>query len=423
MNPDLNGKPSGCSHQPPPLPGPAAHSMPLRPRLRKGDMAPQPILQDVLFSSPRGKGEHSDGYENVIKSIAKPAESGAELAGGGGAARRFPSAFPGFEGSSAASAEVCPRCSRAPKRRLSRAGDPTPAHFSNFIHKRGQAQAKRRDPRSHPLFPSLPVAAVLEQDGCLAAAGSSPDPFLLQIFACSKAIGSLGPEWEAGDSRLCDLQGRTAGGGAPHTQEFRERPAPLRAQRGQGLRVCSFTPRRGLRGRSLCGPAQLGYPPPPGGNVFLFFQCARPPPPGYVVGTPPASTHRPQHCAVAAGPGRLGACALSFVRGKRVAGLGEGENSAAPKPPDLGRRLRSDRGRAGPTRVGDVPPGQGSRGRFQVCQSVGLRSKCPAVYVRPGLPGPRACDCPSGRRWLCVPKYVPERLAPVPSSPFTTAHL
>lgn len=217
---------------------------------------------DVLFSSPRGKGELSDGYENVIKSIAKPAESGAELAGGGGAARRFPSAFPGFEGSSAASAEVRPRCSRAAKLRLNRAGDPTPAHFSNFIHKRGQAQGKRRDPRSHPLFSSLPVAA----------AGSSPDPFLLHIFACSKAIGSLGPEWEARDSRLCDLQGRTAGGGAPHTREFRETPAPLRAQKRQGLRVRSFTPRRGLRGRRLCGPSQLGYPPPPGGKVFLFFQ-------------------------------------------------------------------------------------------------------------------------------------------------------
>lgn len=111
---------------------------------------------------------------------------------------------------------------------------------------------------------------------------------------------------------------------------------------------------------------------------FSSSKCARPPPPGYVVGAP-ASTLRPQHCAVAAGPGRLGACALPFVRGKRVAGLGEGENSAAPKPPDLARRLRSDRGRAGPTRVGDVPPGQGSRERFQVCQSVGLRSKCPAV--------------------------------------------
>lgn len=189
------------------------------------------------------------------------------------------------------------------------------------------------------------MAAALEQDGCLAAAGSSPDPFLLHIFACSKAIGSLGPEWEAGDSRLCDLQGRTAGGGAPHTQEFRETPAPLRAQKRQGLRVCSFTPRRGLRGRRLCGPSQLGY------TLHLLEEksfssskCARPPPPGYVVGAP-ASTLRPQHCAVAAGPGRLGACALLFVRGKRVAGLGEGENSAAPKPPDLGRRLRSDQGR------------------------------------------------------------------------------
>lgn len=77
---------------------------------------------------------------------------------------------------------------------------------------------------------------------------------------------------------------------------------------------------------------------------FSSSKCARPPPPGYVVGAP-ASTLRPQHCAVAAVPGRLGACALPFVRGKRVAGLGEGENSAAPKPPDLGRRLRSDQGR------------------------------------------------------------------------------
>lgn len=43
----------------------------------------------------------------------------------------------------------------------------------------------------------------------------------------------------------------------------------------------------------------------------------------------------------------------------------------------------------------------------------GHRSECLAECVL----GPRACVCSSGRRWLCVLKYVSERPAPVPSSP------
>lgn len=67
-------------------------------------------------------------------------------------------------------------------------------------------------------------------------------------------------------------RGELQAAGLPtHRSSGRGRPL-FEHRNSRALRVCSFTPRRGLRGRRLCGPSQLGYPPPPGGKVFLFFQ-------------------------------------------------------------------------------------------------------------------------------------------------------
>ncbi|KAB1268319.1 hypothetical protein Cadr_000013874 [Camelus dromedarius] len=268
------------------------------------------------------------------------------LARGRVAARRSSAAFPRFQpGERRGPPPVQPGCKVPPE-------DPAPAH--------------RRHPRSHPLFQPLHGAAALERNGCLAAVGPSPDPFFLQIFACSRAIGSVGPG-------SCDLQERC--GGAPHT---REQDSGLRHRNGRASGASTFNlsppaqPRHRLRGQRLYTS----------GNLHLSEEMSFSP--SRLRGGD--SQEHPRAPSLRSGRTRALRSLCTLVRS------GEGGNSSAPTSTRPGTPAFSA------TAVRQAPCAYEIWGRFQVCRDVGLRSKCSAKYVL--VPGPRECFCASGPRWL-----------------------
>lgn len=193
------------------------------------------VAVDILFSTRR-KRQLSDGLENIMKSLAKVAKSGAELAGRGtpsGPTSR--AAFPRCEFSEHSTASVGQ-------------GTPSPhtslIFFTNLTSLRESFETRAAAPSSR----SATGCSSGRGDSCSAEAGISPDRFLLRLLQSDLLPW---PGRETGDGRLqigrpvgTNLRRRSSAhnrSGAPGQSSERGR-THSKQRNDRAPRVCAFTP-------------------------------------------------------------------------------------------------------------------------------------------------------------------------------------
>lgn len=351
-----------------------------------------------------------------MKSLAKVAKSGAELAGSG--TRSGPTsraAFPRCEFSEHSTASVGQ-------------GTPRPHTslilFTNLTSLRESLETRAAAPSSR----SATGCSSGRGDSCSAEAGISPDRFLLRLFQSDLLPW---PWREAGDGRLqigrpeetnLRRRGSAHTGAGPRVRVQRE-AGPTASREMKGVPACALSPQPTTRPPPSA--SELPTPPLPStspkkGLSFLSPCLATAPSRHPYSGTTPwgarLSPVWPQYGAAVETRTRGGACRLWFAgRGLRAQARVQAAQLRSRPPPGLW--LRSDRGTTGSLAGETHSWGQRARGRRRSecphCLSASWVSANEGLFLHPWKDGGvslpwRACAPPDGGGFACRTRACPE---------------